>query len=194
MVSQEFYFIDCGGVHPVAPIEDEPDVDGDWTSGEALELTIQEPLEYTLGLKDIFDADIEEREDMDLASYGPDDFNVTPFMTSINPPLMRHDLLGILKEVGVDNLELFQAIIRNPLTGNDYENFSAFNIVGVADFEWARDLRREISQREYRIKTPPFLMFYLYEDGPIVVHDSVRLAIEKANIEGMWFVPTYEGY
>jgi len=157
-------------------------------------MSVTEPLIYTLGLEAIFDADAEVRESMDLTVFGPDDFNIMPLMTSATPPLMRNDLLAALQEAGVDNLELFQARVRNPVSNREYNNFSAFNIVGIADFDWARDLRRKINLREYRIKIPPFLIFYLFDDGPIVVHDTVRIAIKKAKIESVEFIPTDENY
>jgi len=192
VISQKFFFIECYGKHPIAPIAKTPRILGRWTSGLPLEHPVTEPIVYTLDLKGIFDADEETREGMDLTEFGPDDYNIKPLMTTQRPPLMRNDLIAAMQSVGVDNLELFPATVRNPINNRGHDNFSAFNVVGVADLEWGRDLRREINQRDYRINTPPFLIFRLYDDGPIVVYDSVRLAIENANIESVEFIPTYE--
>ena len=194
MVSQRFFFMQCYGIHPIAPVVETTEVVHRWTNGEAVKRPVEEPINYTLDLKDIFNADPAQREDMDLTIYSPDDFNIKPLMTLLNPPLIRNDLLAVLQSVGVDNLELFQAIVRNPINDREHDCFTAFNVVGLADFDWARDLRREISQRDYRIKVPPYLIFRLFDDGPIVVYDTVRLAIEQSNIEGMEFIPTYERY
>jgi len=194
MTSQHFFFMGGGGVHPIAGVSKKPEIRGRWTNAEPVKMSVEEPLTYNMDLTDIFNADEEALESMDLTGFTPDDYNIGAMITFPDQPLIRHDLLAVLETAGVDNLQLFEAIVSNPISKRKHHNFSAFNLVGIADFDWARDLRRKISQREFRVKTPPFLMFYLYDDGPIVVHNSVRLAVEDANIEGMYFVPTYERF
>jgi len=195
MTSQKYFFMKCYGRHPIAPIGNEPELPGvPWTRGEPVEIAVKEPLVYILDMDDLIDSDPEVLEGKDLSGYGPDDYNIRPLMTSPDQPLMRNDLLAVLNEAGVDNLEIFQAKLKNPVSGTEHDDFSAFNIVGVADFEWARDLRRQLNQREFRVNTPPFLMFRLFEYGPIVVHDTLRQIVEESNIEGVEFIPTYENY
>src|SRR3989338_5350545 len=46
-------------------------------------------------------------------------------------PVMRVDLLEAIRSAGVGNLEVFPAIIRDPESKKEYDDYRAFNIVGV---------------------------------------------------------------
>ena len=46
-------------------------------------------------------------------------------------PLMRGDLVQALGECGVDNLEVFPAILVDQNTGTTHKNYHAVNVVGV---------------------------------------------------------------
>jgi hypothetical protein len=45
--------------------------------------------------------------------------------------LMRKDLIAALQEAGVDNLDLYDAVIANPYTGRDVLDYQAVNIIGL---------------------------------------------------------------
>ncbi|WBF94093.1 hypothetical protein LIX31_14165 [Leptospira kirschneri] len=44
---------------------------------------------------------------------------------------MSHALIEAFREAGVDNLELYQAVIDETRTGRKYEDYSAVNIIGL---------------------------------------------------------------
>lgn len=53
-------------------------------------------------------------------------------------PLFREDLVTALRECGVDNLQVFNAIVHDSENGAKYTNYKAVNVVGlmaVADME-----------------------------------------------------------
>jgi len=45
--------------------------------------------------------------------------------------MFRNDLVDALISCGVDNLQVFPAIIHDPENGKHYDNYSAVNIVGL---------------------------------------------------------------
>src|SRR2546428_2555479 len=46
-------------------------------------------------------------------------------------PVMRKDLIAALREVGVDNLDTYDAIIYDPYNNKDVLDYQAVNIIGV---------------------------------------------------------------
>jgi hypothetical protein len=117
---------------------------------------------------------------------------------------MRDDVIEALRKAGVDNIEYYDAILENPLTGQRLLNYKAFNIIGVvsaADMEASGmmgtlgtpgatmgigDFFHSLVLDESRINGQ--LMFRLAEAlGAIVVHESVGKAIEAAGIPGFVF-------
>ncbi|EKO52326.1 hypothetical protein LEP1GSC132_1127 [Leptospira kirschneri str. 200803703] len=61
----------------------------------------------------------------------PDDEGVMIPYFSAAIPLMSHALIEAFREAGVDNLELYQAVIDETRTGRKYEDYSAVNIIGL---------------------------------------------------------------
>ena len=117
-------------------------------------------------------------------------------------PVMSLDMARVLQDVGVDNIEYFEAVIHEPWSGCVLRNYEAFNIVGLvsgADMETSEfmveppqdapmdvDFEKLILD-ESRIPSD-LLVFRLAAAGsPIVAHAKVRQAIEAAGIDGIRF-------
>ena len=117
-------------------------------------------------------------------------------------PIMSLDVAGVLHEVGVDNIEYFEAIIHEPRSGRTLRDYTAFNVVGLvsgADLkasefmvEPSPDAPMDVDFEKLVLdqsRIPPdLLVFRLAASGrPIVVHAKVRQAIEAAGIGGVRF-------
>ena len=46
-------------------------------------------------------------------------------------PLFRDDLVAALRECGIDNLQVFDAVVHDPESGKNILNYKAVNIVGL---------------------------------------------------------------
>lgn len=115
--------------------------------------------------------------------------------------LMRDDLVKELRDAGADNIDTYDAIIANPYTGEDMENYKAANIIGLV-------AAADLSKSKYRaFSTPPqidaiftdvkideskamgFLLFRMAESvSEIVVHEKVKKALEK-KFPSLEFIP-----
>ena len=128
----------------------------------------------------------EDVEDLILPSYDSEG------------PIFDKELVNTLKAVGVDNLEIFKAIITNSHTGEVIENYNAVNIVGliscadmgksnaepIADVHYFFDLKINPE------KTMGLLMFRLAEQPiDIIVHERVAEAIRKGSFYGIVLHP-----
>lgn len=116
-------------------------------------------------------------------------------------PLMRRDVADIFEKCGVSNLDFYTTNIAAPI-GCEAPEYLAYNIVGkiaAADMSQSNitpsfgDML--ISAQVHKLvidpaKTRGALMFRLAEsmDG-IVVHESIKTAIEAAGIIGLRFIP-----
>jgi hypothetical protein len=180
-----YFVMLCEGKYPIMPIARGPKMGGPkplgfWRSGRPLTVPVTPPLVYTL--------------DPDYPG------NPKAMYYEEAVPVMREDIIEALRKTGVDNIEYFDAILENPLTGQQLLNYKAFNIIGVvaaADMD-ASELMGTSNSRmgdvdfhaltldESRIGGQ--LLFRLAEKlGAIVVHESVRKAIEAAGIPGFVF-------
>ncbi|MBI5017321.1 MAG: hypothetical protein HZB55_17780 [Deltaproteobacteria bacterium] len=54
-----------------------------------------------------------------------------PYFEEPGAPLMSDELIGALRDAGVDNLDTYEAVIREVRTGREYKNYKAVNIVGI---------------------------------------------------------------
>ena len=115
-------------------------------------------------------------------------------------PIMRDDLVEALHAVGVDNLQLFPAVIKDPTKGTEYKNYKAFNIVGVvAAADMAKSVRLTASDSTMidvdfaslaidEAKAAPFRLFRLAESvSTIIVDDVVKTEVKRRGIPGMAF-------
>lgn len=115
--------------------------------------------------------------------------------------LFSDAMLKALQSVGVDNLEIYSALLVNKTTGARYENYKAINILGLVA---AADLSKSkyVSHTSTGLidtdfdsltidpsKAHDLLMFRLAEAvNGIVIHDRVKVALEKAGIKHLDFV------
>jgi hypothetical protein len=175
-----YFVMVCEGKHPVMPIAKGPKVRGRWRSGRPLSVPVTPPLVYTLD----------------------PDYPGTPkaMYYGESVPVMRDDVVEALSRAGVDNIEYYDAILENPLTGQPETNYKAFNIIGAvsaADMgtsELMGTSNSRMGDTDFHAltldesRTGGLLLFRLAEAlNAIVVHESVRQAIEAAGIPGFVF-------
>jgi hypothetical protein len=176
-----FFVMTCNGVYPSAALASGPDMnDAPWFHGGRLAGGFLQPLEYTL----------------DPTRPG----NVLAMYDDTAYPVMRDDLVEALQAAGVDNLQLFPAVIRDPSTGTTHSNYKAFNIVGVvAAADMAKSVAAEGSDSAMidvdfdslaidEKAAGPFRLFRLAESvSAIIVDEIVKQEVERRNIPGMVF-------
>jgi len=96
-----------------------PDVDGveSWISGRYIDVPVPQPLEFEVEI----DEDDREPEEpgqlLEMYDYGV--------------VLMTERLVNALREAGVDNLQAFDAVIRDPRTNRVVTDYKVVNVVGV---------------------------------------------------------------
>ncbi|WP_371877633.1 imm11 family protein [Pyxidicoccus parkwayensis] len=153
---------------------------GPWFTGARIRIQVPQPLQYTLS---------STYRGTPKAFYGP------------GVPLIRNDLLGALREAGVDNFELFDAVVKDPVTGQELHDYKAFNVLGlVAAADMDKSRRAPINPDSEMIdvffdslvidpsKSQGLLMFRLAQSvNAIIVHEQVKQAVEKRGIPGMVF-------
>ncbi len=175
-----YFVMECEGEYPMTAVEEMPDLPGGaWMDGRLLKIDVPSPLVYLL------DADY------------PGNLKA---MYDIAFPIIRHDLLSALTDAGVDNLELFDAVVREPWTGKSHTDYKAFNIVGLvsgADMGSSELMGTDYSELidiDFHSlvideeKAQGKLLFRLAESvSAIVVSDRVREHVEKNGIPGMVF-------
>jgi hypothetical protein len=176
-----YFVMTCEGEYPSAALGTGPAMnDAPWFAGRPVTPSVPPPLVYTLD---------PNRPGNIRAMYDDHRF-----------PLMRDDLVAALQSVGVDNLELFDAVIRDPATGKDHTNYKAFNIIGlVAAADMAGSVLMGTSKSTLidadfeqlaidEKKAAPFRLFRLAESvSAIIVDQVVRATVEQRGIEGMEF-------
>ncbi len=154
-----------------------------WMTGRRFDLPPQQPLIITI----------------ELGENG-----VTPELTDVPIPLMTKRLAKCLEGAGVSNIDYYQAEIQNVETGETSTDLFAFNLIGCVS---AVDLAGSKftapdgslisvdfdSVKINESKTRGALMFRLAESvNAIVVHESVKNAIEAAGIDTLTFIPPEE--
>jgi hypothetical protein len=106
----KYYVLGCAAT-PYNRILGFPDIEEDnWMGGYRIADDIPTPLEFELD---------------------PDCPGIMREMYDTRIPVMRDDLVEAMHAAGVDNLQVFPAIIRDPETGERYANYKAVNIVGL---------------------------------------------------------------
>jgi hypothetical protein len=184
-----YYVMDGEGVHPVAAIAATRNRQSfkkrRWLDGNELGFEITERVIY----------------DLDPLRPG------TPkeLYQSQPIPAMSDRLVDALHAVGVDNLELFDAVLVDPANGKEYSNYKAFNIVGkVRAADMSASTRMGVSEDEIiavdfdslvldESKCRGLLLFRLAENlSAIVVEERVKREVEKRGIPGMFFYQSGE--
>lgn len=114
--------------------------------------------------------------------------------------LMQNDLIDCIRNAGVDNIDVYDAIIRDTDENIDYDDYKAVNIIGIvscADPEEteyfsgnpSRLVDADIESLKIdESKVGDNLIFRLAECvSGVVVHEKVKSAIENAGFENMVF-------
>jgi len=89
-------------------------------TGKIIEESLAEPLEFF----------VDNPLDIPLADF-----------TELVIPVMSNKLVTLLKNAGIDNLQIFRALLHNPDTGQNWTNYQAVNIIGTiacADMEQSK--------------------------------------------------------
>lgn len=180
-----WFVMSCDGIFPASTLRDHaPLPRGAWMTGHRIDYEVPTPLPYGL--------------DPDYPGA------LLPFYKS-GAPLFRADLLQALAGAGVDNLQLYDAVLLDPERNARHTDYKAVNIVGVvrgADLETSSLMGTtdstlvdvDFARLAFAPSIPAdLLMFRLAEAvNAIVVHARVRAAIEAGGIPGMTFFTTDE--
>lgn len=116
--------------------------------------------------------------------------------------LMTSELVQCLRDVGVDNIDCYQALVADPITGMEYTNYQAVNVIGVlaiADFSRSlispgsseRLISVDFDQLALNTERALSLkMFRLAECvTALIVHESVRMLLEnRTGFETLQFI------
>lgn len=136
-----------GDPTPLARIGENPELDtGPWFMGSKFKDTVPTPLRFVL----------------DPTADGP----LGDFMDG-TIPLMHEDLLAVLHGAGVDNLDLYDAVIVDEDTGEEYTEYKAVNVIGAV-------AAADLSKSDYTSHQPT----------PIVSVDFDSLAIDPVKAGG----------
>jgi hypothetical protein len=161
-----------------------------WMVGKYIDFEVPQPIVYEL------------KNDKYEMEEPP---NISVITKSIPVPVMHNSLCEALLAAGVDNIQYYDAVIRDLKRGIDHTDYKAFNIVGLvaatdmsastmmgtsdstlidADFD-----RLVLDEK----KCNGMLLFRLEENiTAIVVSEAVKNEVEKRGIKGIFFYPSGE--
>jgi hypothetical protein len=121
--------------------------------------------------------------------------------------LLRDDLLAAMAAAGVDNLDAYEAVVREPDGSRSYTNYKAVNIVGLVA---AADMSRSKAtvhpggpvidvEFDDLVLDPSrargALMFRLAEaTGSIFIHDRLRRHLLASGFDELTFLPPGEAF
>ncbi len=90
--------------------------------------------------------------------------------------IMSRRLYDVLLAAGVENLDSYSVELRNPVNGEVYQDFIAFNLIG------------KVSKAAFEKEEPREKIFRLSESvNVILIHSSIKTAIESAGIDTLSF-------
>jgi len=114
--------------------------------------------------------------------------------------LMRKDLIDCIRSAGVDNIDVYDSIIRDTDKNIDYDDYMAVNIIGLVsctdpeETEYYSENPSRLVDADIESlkidesKTSDLLMFRLAECvSGVVVHEKIKTAVDKAGFENMIF-------
>lgn len=190
-----YYIMVAEGDYPIAVIEKthkEHLPKKKWMDGNKLDFEIGEPIIY----------DLEDDED---------EYDEVPNIEALGDhlpiPFICTDLHEALLAAGVDNLQVFDAVIRDLKRGIEHKNYKAFNVVGkVAAADMEASARMGVSDNSMisadfdalvidknKAGKGDLLLFRLAENySAIVVHDKIKKAVEESGIPGIFFYASGE--
>jgi len=180
-----YYVMTCEGLVPSTALKKVPSLPrGPWFRGQEITYPVKQPLRYALN---------PQAKGHMLPLY------------EASAPLFREDLLAALEKSGVDNLQLFDAVLTDPKSKTEHTNYKAVNIIGrvaAADLgksELMNLPNPELFGRSFDAlaidekKAGGLLLFRLDESASaIVVHERVRKGVEAAGVPGMTFYESGE--
>jgi len=180
-----YFVMTCEGIDPSTMVGKVPSLPrGPWFRGQEITYPVKTPLRFALN-----------------PAYPGE---LLPLYEA-SAPLMREDLLAALHSSGVDNLQLFDAILKDPKKKVEYTNYKAVNVIGrVAAADLANSTLMNLPSPELfgqtfdalaidEKKAGGLLLFRLAESASaIVVHERVKKGIEAAEVPGMTFYASGE--
>lgn len=169
------------GKSPFMPIARGPKLRPSWRLGRSVTPPAALPLTYTL------DPDYPGRP--------------KPMYDAEAVPVMCKDVAQALRDAGVDNMQYVPAVLVHPATGERFEDYLAYNIVGLVS---AADLRLSAIMKPAEpampkidfgglvldeVRIPDGLLIFRLSESPnaVVVHERVKRAIEASGIPGFVF-------
>lgn len=174
-----YFVMVCEGVPPISPLASAPRLPG-WMGGHVVDTPAEMPLRYSLNPK----------------------YPGTPkaMYEEKSVPIMHVSVRAALQAAGVDNIQYFDAVLNNPLTGEVRNDYEAFNIVGLVacvdavrsqGMGGAASTAGDADYHELVIdeaRAGGALLFRLAENtSAIVVHRRVRDAVLAAGLPGFVF-------
>ena len=126
--------------------------DADFDLGERIGEEVPESLEFTL-----------HPLDSNSSDDGPD---MPEFLTG-PIPVFRDDLVKAMHEAGVDNLDLYDAVVIDPDTDERHSNYKAVNIIGLIS-------AADMEQSEATVHT----------GGPVIDVDFDSLVVDESRAGG----------
>jgi hypothetical protein len=173
-----YYMLECYGKTPGtrAQVSIESDVKGGWKRGKRITATVPDPVECEVVTKG------------EMVS-----------MFKGAGLLMIDTLVEALRAAGVDNLDVYTAIIRHPNTGETWTNYKAVNIIGIVSCADMAQSNTPAATGELidvpfdglvidEQRTGGALMFRLAEAiGGIVIHEKVKQRLEDTGFDDLSF-------
>ena len=149
----------------------------DWMYGQAFTKAPQEPIIVRI-------------------SEGEEDSVPVSFYS--NPPVTTNEFIEALLEVGIDNLAIYDAVLRSWPDGEvEHKNYKAFNIIGLVkaagpETEFSTESRDgDASIQKLQADTSAIKGLYMFRLAEswdtIVVHEKVKNHLESKNFIGLDF-------
>lgn len=152
-----------------------------WIRGRRFNRTIPTPLQFEID-----------------PNYGRD----MPDLFTPNIPLFHDRLIGALNEVGVDNLDLYDALLLDPRDDRKFTDYKAVNVIGMVTAADMRKSKIDGSSSAEMLAIPfeelvvdekvagNLLMFRLGQSASaIVVHQKVYDALQPIGLRMVAFTP-----
>lgn len=166
--------------------------DADFDMGTRIAVPVPKPLDFVL-------EPLNPKSDQ----HGPE----MPALFKIPVPLFRDDLLAAMAAGGVDNLDAYDAVVREPDGSRSYTNYKAVNVVGlVAAADMARSKATvhpggPVIDVEFDdlvldpARARGALIFRLAEaTASIFVHDRLRRHLLASGFDELTFLPPGEAF
>ncbi|PKG84087.1 hypothetical protein CXF85_09205 [Colwellia sp. 75C3] len=149
----------------------------DWMYGQAFTKAPKEPI--------IVDISDDEENNIPVSFYS-------------DPPVATNEFIGALLEVGIDNLAIYDAVLRSWPDGEvEHKDYKAFNIIGLVkaagpETEFATESRDgDASITKLQADTSAIKGLYMFRLAEswdtIVVHEKVKNHLESKSFIGLKF-------